>query len=665
MMSVYLFILVGYVMTAVLALVFRHDAEQASRIGRAGNVVGASLGIIPTVVVLLSGQPIGISLPWNVPFGTISLLIDPLSAVFLLPILVVSGVVAVYAFPYILTSSNKKRAASFWFFYNGLVASMALVVMAANVVLFLFAWEIMSVASFFLVTFDHQQKKTREAGWLYLASTHIGFLLIIVVLLALGGEGMALDFVKIPVPTFLPRVLVIPTSVLFLLTLMGFGFKAGFIPLHVWLPEAHPAAPSPVSALMSGVMIKTGIYGFLRVLTFLGPPEMWWGWLLVGLGVGSAMWGIASASAQHDFKKLLAYSSIENIGIIVMGLGIGILGMATQVSLLTVLGLTAALFHVYNHAALKSLLFLSAGNVAHATETREIDTLGGLLKKMPQTGWGFFFGAVGISGLPPLNGFMGELLLYLACFYGLTLPLVVAIPCLVVIAGLAVTGGLAGYCFCGLCGAIFLGEPRTEAARHGHEREKSMTRPLMILAALAVFMALFSPVMAMVFSKVIPTITGMPSEVVLLNIAVGIPPLRWVTGITIFLATFIVVFGCIRFLRQSERAVKIEETWGCGYASPTPRMQYTFSSFMQPLTRFLKYPLALRVHWPVIRGVFPRPGTFFSETSDIFLQKVFFGVYESFARGCLVFRRLQHGRLQFYVLYIALTLLILLLWKLS
>ena len=252
-------------------------------------------------------------------------------------------------------------------------------------------------------------------------------------------------------------------GVLFLLAVIGFGTKAGFMPLHVWLPEAHPAAPSHVSAVMSGVMIKTGIYGLMRAFTFLGTPPLWWGWVLVAIGLTSGVLGVLFALAQHDLKRLLAYHSVENIGIIALGLGVGLLGMSTGSPVLIVLGFGGALLHVLNHALFKGLLFLGAGAVVHGTGTREIDQLGGLLKRMPWTAATFLVGAVAISGLPPLNGFVSEFLIYLGAFKGgISTGGPVAVPLLALIAGLALIGGLAVACFTKAFGIVFLGEPRSE-----------------------------------------------------------------------------------------------------------------------------------------------------------------------------------------------------------
>jgi formate hydrogenlyase subunit 3/multisubunit Na+/H+ antiporter MnhD subunit len=318
--------------------------------------------------------------------------LDALSAVFAVPILVIAALAAVYGQEYLSPYAARKELAVTWFWYNLLTGSMLLVAVARNAVLFLLAWEAMSLASFFLVMFEHQRASVRHAGWVYLVATHIGTAFLLVMFAVLGRQAGTLDFAAFAPGPATPMA----PGLLFLLAVVGFGTKAGFMPLHVWLPEAHPAAPSHVSAVMSGVMIKTGIYGLLRVLTFLGPPAPWWGWVLVATGAVSGVFGVLFALAQHDLKRLLAYHSVENIGIIAMGLGVGMLGLSYRQPAVAFLGLAGGLLHVCNHAVFKSLLFLSAGSALQATGTREIDQLGGLLRRLPVTGAVFLVGSAAI-----------------------------------------------------------------------------------------------------------------------------------------------------------------------------------------------------------------------------------------------------------------------------
>jgi len=446
---------------------------------------------------------------------------------------------------------------------------------------------------------------------------------------------------------------------------IGFGIKAGFVPLHVWLPEAHPAAPSHVSALMSGVMIKMGILGLLRALVMLGPPPTWWGWLLIGIGAVSGVTGVLFALAQHDLKRLLAYHSVENIGIITLGLGLGVLGAATASPGLAFFGFAGALFHIANHALFKSLLFLGAGSVLHATGTRDLDHLGGLFKSMRLTGITFLVAAVAISGLPPLNGFASELLIYLGAFiHGVTGRPAAAVPALATVIALALIGGLASACFAKAFGACFLGEPRSEHARHAHESAPAMVAPMVVLATLCALVALGAPWVVRLLGPAIAmlaTALGVGGTEALADSAAHIEGLV-VLG-TGGLLTLVAAFVAVRWLLLRRREVRTGRTWGCGYPAPTSRMQYTASSFAQPLVELFAPVLRTEIRGEPAAGLFPDHASFATETGDVVTRRVF---QPLFARGAWLLARLkflQQGRVQLYVLYIAATLIALLIWK--
>ncbi len=436
--------------------------NNISRLAAVPVVVAAALGLVPVIQVLASGSSIQFHFPWPVPFGEFFIELDPLSAWFLLPTLLLSAFCAIYGVGYLREQAEKRSLGPVWFFYCLLVLGMTLVLVARNAVLFLSAWELMAVSSFFLVTFEHERESVRNAGWIYLVATHLGTGFLLAFFILMGRETGSMNFDVWAAQGIHTQGL---AGILFLMAVVGFGTKAGFMPFHVWLPEAHPAAPSHVSALMSGVMIKTGIYGLLRAFTFLGAPPLWWGWLFIGIGLSSGVLGVLFALAQHDLKRLLAYHSVENIGIIALGIGIGLLGQNTGSPALVALGFGGALLHVLNHALFKGLLFLGAGAVAHSAGTREIDRLGGLLKRMPWTAATFLIGAAAISGLPPLNGFVSEFLIFLGAFKGgISGGSDVAVPLLALVAGLAVIGGLAAACFTKAFGDYF---PRRAAPADG------------------------------------------------------------------------------------------------------------------------------------------------------------------------------------------------------
>jgi formate hydrogenlyase subunit 3/multisubunit Na+/H+ antiporter MnhD subunit len=456
------------------------------------------------------------------------------------------------------------------------------------------------------------------------------------------------------------------SGLLFVLALVGFGTKAGFIPLHVWLPEAHPAAPSHVSAVMSAVMIKTGIYGLLRVMMLLGAPQGWWGWVLCGIGLSSGVIGVLLALAQHDLKRLLAYHSVENIGIIALGLGVGTLGLRAGLPAVAVMGFAGALLHVLNHALFKGLLFLAAGNVLHSTHTREIDELGGLLRRMPRTGAIFLIGAAAISGLPPLNGFVSEFLIYLASFNGaVTLDGVNSVPMLATIAGLALIGGLAAACFTKAFGIVFLGQARSEHAENAYEVSLAMVLPGFILAAACILIGLLGANVVGSMAPLISEVTGLPATIVRTSLATAAHSVAWVSvtggaliGIAALLATG-------RALALSRRSVSTNLTWDCGYAAPSPRMQYTASSFAQPLTETFDLLLQTRRVVTAPHGLFPKEASFATETPDPYQEHVYRPLFREISRDLLRLRPLQQGQVQLYILYIAVTLLALLLWQLA
>ena len=646
---------------AMAALLPDRGGRNVSWLGASSVVIAAVLGGIPVLRVLSGGAVESLHWPWPVPFGEFHLELDPLAAWFLFPTLLLSALSAVYGVGYLRAWQGRRALGPVWFFFGLLVLSMSLVLLARNAVLFLFSWELMAVSSFFLVTFEHEHEEVREAGWIYLVATHLGTAFLLVFFLLMARETGSMDFT-----VWAENGLQAPglAGVLFLLAIVGFGTKAGFMPFHVWLPEAHPAAPSHVSALLSGVMIKTGIYGLVRAFTFLGTPPLWWGWVLVGIGLTSGVLGVLFALAQHDLKRLLAYHSVENIGIIALGLGVGLLGVSTGSTALMVLGFGGGLLHVLNHALFKGLLFLGAGAVLHGTGTREIDHLGGLLKRMPWTGSLFLLGAVAISGLPPLNGFVSEFLILLGALKGSVLSgAAIAVPSLALIAGLALIGGLAAACFTKAFGMVFLGEPRSGHTAHAHEVGWSMRLPMVLLAAGCVLIGLLAPAVVGGLQAVLENVTGRQPEVVSESLAVATGPLKVVVlGMAVFLAA-VVALVLLRRSLLSGRRVEAGPTWGCGYAQPTARMQYTASSFAQPITTLFRSLLGVRFVVQRPEGVFPSRASLTTETPDLCHGNLYHPAFLKAEWGLSRLRWLQRGQVQLYVLYIAATLIVLLAWK--
>jgi formate hydrogenlyase subunit 3/multisubunit Na+/H+ antiporter MnhD subunit len=657
-----------------LAAAVLAGAPQAARaVGAIGMCAASVGGLAAAIAALVLGDASSLALPWNAAIGaSFSVAFDPLTGFFLLPIYGLSAVCAVFGAGYLSHAHHGRGVAAHWLFYGLLVSSMALVVMARNAVLFLVAWEIMSLSSWQLVTFEHEREETRQAGITYLVATQIGtaFLLVMFLVLgtgsvsdaggaggAAGGAAGSLDFAQLGASGR-------AASAVFLLALVGFGTKAGIVPLHVWLPEAHPAAPSHVSALMSGVMIKTGIYGIVRVLSFIGAPPAWWGWTLVLIGAVSGVVGVLFALAQHDIKRLLAYHSVENIGIICLGLGVGLLGISFGSTTVAFLGFAGGLLHVLNHALFKGLLFLGAGSASHAAGTREIDRLGGLMRRMPLTGAAFLVGAAAICGLPPLNGFVSELLVFLGAYGAASAgPAAPAAAAAIVVAALAFIGGLAAACFTKAFGISFLGEPRTPAAAAAVEAGPSMTVPVLILAGACAGIGLLGFVAVSFIAPLAGAVAGIDTAAALAiqeAAGAGLVKVSLVAGV---LAALVLGLVILRAALLSRRTVRSAGTWDCGYTLPDARMQYTSSSFAQPLTGMFR--LGTHRHWTPISVPFPERAEFSSHTPDVFSQGVFRPAFAGIGALLSRMRWLQHGRLQLYVLYVAATLLVLLMWKLG
>jgi hydrogenase-4 component B len=681
------------VLFGLLSLLLARAPGVSHAVGSAGITAASLAGLAATISALVLGDSSSVTLPWNPVIGSsFSIGFDSLTGFFLLPIFGLSAVCAVFGAGYLSHGYRGRGTGAHWLFYGLLVSSMALVVLARNGVLFLVAWEVMSLSSWQLVTFEHEREETRAAGLTYLVATQIGTAFLLVMFLSMGAPGTSgasggdagqaafLDFSVLSAagPT---------ASAVFLLALVGFGTKAGIVPLHVWLPEAHPAAPSHVSALMSGVMIKTGIYGIVRVLVILGSPPPWWGWTLVIVGAVSGVMGVLLALAQHDIKRLLAYHSVENIGIICLGLGIGLLGRSYGSPAVALLGFAGALLHVLNHALFKSLLFMGAGAAAHAAGTREMDRLGGLARRMPLTALGFVIGAAAICGLPPLNGFVSELLVFLGAYHavaggfgaaGAGFGAAAAGPAAqaaagagfgaaagVVAASLALIGGLAVACFTKAFGISFLGEPRTPAAAAAKEAGPSMTVPVLLVAAACAAIGLLGFLAIKLLAPLAAVVSGTAVADAAAVIAQAGPGLLKVAAAGAVLVLLAAGLAGLRALLLSRRSVRRAGTWDCGYTLPDARMQYTSSSFAQPLLAMFRFPLATHRRWSPIREPFPAAAEFESHTPDFFAQGVFRPAFAGIGNLLSRLRWLQHGRLQLYALYVAATLLVLLVWKLS
>ena len=639
------------------ALLARRSDRAALALGSLTAIGACVLGATASIAALLIGSRESLRVAWPLPMGEIHLALDPLASFFLLCVFAVSGLSALYGWGYLKHYLGRRPVAPAAALFNLLVLSMVLLVVARDGVLFLAAWELMSIASFFLVTFEDEQEMVRRAGMTYLIASHLGAACLFVLFVILSGGTGSFDFDRFAAAERPAGM----AGVAFLLATIGFGTKAGFWPVHVWLPDAHPAAPSHVSALMSGVMIKMGIYGLLRTLSFLGPPEAWWGTLLVILGAITGVGGVLHALAQHQLKRLLAYSSIENMGIIAIGMGLGILGQSRGAPAVAFLGYAGALLHVLNHGLFKGLLFQGAGAIIQATGARDLDSLGGLSRRMPVTSSAFLLGSAALCGLPPLNGFVSEWLLYIAAFLGAgMLPPPWAISAMIAVPALALIGGLAVACFAKLFGVVFLGTPRTEATSRAGETSPSMLAPMILAAVASLAIGVWPQGVVRLVSPAVASLSG------------GAPPpveaiaaLSAITRVAAVLFAIVAAVTLVRVLLLRGREIRAAGTWACGYAAVTPRMQYTGASFSQPLLAPFGGVLDVQVRRRGPEGYFPHDSAFDVHTGDPAGERLLLPATRHLLGLFSRIRIIQQGRVQLYLAYILVTLIVLLLWQLG
>ncbi|MCP4719954.1 MAG: hydrogenase, partial [Desulfobacteraceae bacterium] len=532
-----------------------------------------------------------------------------------------------------------------------LIAAMALVVTAANIITFMLSWEIMSLSSFFLVVYNYESEENRRAGYLYFIFSHVGAMFIFVAFAIIYGYTGSFGFENMGA---LPET---AKYLIFIFSFIGFGSKAGVFPFHVWLPHAHPAAPSHISAVMSGVMIKTGIYGIIRIYSLLDFPTPAFGYIVLVAGVISGVLGVVYALGQQDLKRLLAYSSVENVGVILIGMGIGMIGVSSGNPVMAVLGFSGCFLHILNHSIFKSLLFMGAGMVLHKTGTRSIDALGGLLKNMKITGATFIIGALAISGLPPFNGFVSEFFIYVGAFKGIGLGKTAFVMSIIGIVGLAVIGGLALACFTRVVGVVFQGEPRTTAAENVNEKGATMLVSMVGLAGLCLLIG------------VVPGIfIYMPMKAVsALGLSYGNIPLEPfyqmtgnITQSAMVLFAVVLSVIAIRSFLYKGKSIGKSGTWGCGFTQPTPKMQYTGTSYAGSILEFFSGAAPLDEDHPPIDGRFPLKTHYKSRINDI--AELHMGTF--IVRPILFLfdklRWIQHGDIHLYIGYILLAIILLL-----
>ena len=626
----------------------------------AGSVFGVALfGIALNAVFAL---PEAVVLPIGLPGLPFHFRLDGLSAFFLLVIGGAAAGVSAFAAGYFRKIEGDTPPGLICLEYHVFLASMALVVLADDAYAFMVMWETMALSSFFLVIASHRVEENRRAGYLYLLVAHVGAIGILLCFGVLQANTGDYTFANMRAQELTPFW----ASAAFLLALFGFGAKAGILPLHVWLPEAHPAAPSPVSALMSGVMLKTAIYGFLRISYDLLHTQLWWwGLLLLGLGLTTALFGVVFSAAQTDMKRLLAYSSIENIGLLFAAIGLSVLFSAYGMKPMATLALTAALYHVASHAFFKSLLFVSTGAVLHATSERSLGKLGGLIRYMPWVAWVSLIGVLASAGLPPFSGFVSEWLLLQSFLFTPGLPntfLNMLIP--VAAALVALVAALAGYTMVKFFGIIFLGRPREEKLSQAHDATIWERVGMAWLAAGCVILGLLPAQFIQLIDPVTRQLTGAGlGETVAANgwLLVPVAAERASYGPAIFLAgvaaSFALAFLLVRKLYHGR--LRRSAPWDCGFPWQTPRMQDTAEGFGQPIrqifeslfrmTRQLPTPFDAEPHYRVTIG-------------DHFWYWLYLPVARVIERMAKLIGLLQQGRIAAYLLYSFLTLIAVLVW---
>ena len=619
--------------------------------------MGCVLALMSAVNVLVSRTAVEAQLNLRLPFGEFTIGLDPLGAFFLLAITVLFLLAGIYGYGY-LKDHEQKNLSVHYALYQLAIISLMLVVTAKNAVLFLMAWEMVTLSSYFLIVFYDQEKAVRSAGYLFLIAAHAGTFCLWIMFLLMASHAGSTDFDQMALASFpLPLA-----GLVFVLGLAGFGVKPGFIPLHIWLPHAHPAAPSHVSAVLSGVMIKVGIYGLMRIIVIIKDFPQWCAAALLSIGMISGVGGVLYALGQHEIKKLLAYHSIENIGIITLGLGIGLWGQMDHNELAALIGYTGALLHIFNHAVFKGLLFLSAGSVIKAAHTGEIDRLGGLLKSLPWTGHLFLIGSLPICGLPFFNGFISEWLVFRALFEGMFhFKMNALIFSGLAVISLALIGGLAAACFAKAFGAIFLGNSRSTDLAHVKENSALMLAPMVVLAAICLWVGLSPGVMVSLALRAASTIASVEISPTMEGVIIS--PLLTVVLVLLVLMMVIMVLVLFKRIAMGIFPVEHAPTWGCGYSAPTSRMQYTASSFAEPVLRIFRNILGYAVKGGRPKGYFPKAGEISShvtEASEVFLFRPIFQFIKFLTAQLKI---IQYGYTQLYLLYIFIFLLALLIWK--
>ena len=655
--------------TGVVSVFFtKSSARLTNYIAHSIALMGSSAAILCAISVFIEGK-VAVILPVTLPFGTIGASIDCLSAFFLLIVGVVGVATSIYAYGYSREYYNCRLPLMVGL-YNAFLLSMVLVVTVSHVVAFIIAWEVMSVLSFLLVNHEYEKKVNTRAAYIYIVMTHLGTIFIIIAFLLLAVGAGSMDFGQLRGNLVSENL----RNVIFVCALIGFGTKAGMVPLHIWLPRAHPAAPSHISALMSGVMIKTAIYGLCRfLLDFLGIGPVWWGTVILILAIITAVIGALYALVEHDIKRLLAYSSVENIGIILLGIGAGMVFMSKQQPVLAGVAFSAALYHVFNHAIFKSLSFMSAGAVLQAAHTKDMEQLGGLIKKMPYTAVFCLISSLAVVALPPLNGFISEWLTFQVLLFlpqalvGITGKAFSAL----LIALLGLTGALAAACFATAFGITFLARPRSKQAEEAVEAAPTMLVAMGILAGLCVALGLWPRAMLSIVSQTLMSFSSIDT--------VGLSNHDWYVlpspavlsdgGISTVAIIFLLLSGgMIALLLHSifgKEKVAVGETWTCGIV-PNYHMEYTAAGFSKSIR--LVFKRIVHSHYETLVNTnsnqYHGKQLFYHvRIRYLFVSALYNPINKAIITTARFMKSIQAGSVQLYVGYIMVVTVVILIWS--
>jgi len=647
-------VIVGFILIPLVSILLIPFLKMKGKAIAVYTAIGINAFLSGSVAVkVLSGQPFDFTLSGGFVCGPVHLQADALSAWFMLIFNIVFITGGLYGISYMRAYLKQSQNLTIHgILYVLMHASLLSLCVVQNSLVFLIVWEIMALSAFLCVIFEHEKIKTVKAGFNYLIQSHISVICLTVAFVWVASQTGSFDFGAIR--TYAQAHPGMLSTGLFSLFAVGFAIKAGFVPFHTWLPHAHPAAPAHISGTMSGVLIKIGIFGILRMLILIPVDYLLVGSVFLFVSIISGLYGVMMAILQKNLKKLLAYSSVENIGIIGMGIGLGCIGLGINNPILCTFGFAGALLHILNHALFKSLLFFAAGNVYQATHTLNIEHLGGLIKKMPHTAFLFLIGTIAICGIPPFNGFISEFLIYSGFYYwmqgsqlGSLMVIVFSVFALVLI------GGLALLCFTKAFGVVFLGSARKEFHHEVKELPFIQILPLYVNVFFIVAIGAFPQFFLNVLAKPLHLLTAISSapDISFQDQVVGvIQPVSWC--VWIFFLLVLAVFMLRKLVQRRQEAV-VGPTWGCGYLAPTSKIQYTGRSFSKSLGKIFSFLFVEEKRYSDLKAGEIFPGQRKQETRffDFFEQRIINYLIRRFVHALNFFKFIQNGRVQSYVWY--------------